>query len=149
MHKAVITAPLLLALTLALPSLVSASSLIPSQNYLARIGDNSPKELLSAFTRIEQLLVVETQLGEYAPVVMVLHGPEASIFLRKNYSQHKHLVDLAARLTAFGVVDIRVCETRMAALDEPLSGLMPFVSTVEFGPAEIDRLVGREGYLDF
>jgi intracellular sulfur oxidation DsrE/DsrF family protein len=69
--------------------------------------------------------------------------------MRDRYQKNKHLVDLAARLTAFNVVDIRVCETRMGVLGQPVSSLVPFVSTVPFGPAEVDRLVNEEEYLYF
>ena len=58
-------------------------------------------------------------------------------------------MDLAARLSAFKVVDIKVCRTWMGGqrLDE--SQLPPFVATVPFGPAEEKRLMEEENYVYF
>jgi len=125
------------------------SGLIAGSNYLARIGQDDPAELERVLGRIEQLFMIEASDQNYAPVVIVLHGPEVSVFLRENYRQYKHIVDQAARLTAFNVVDIRVCETRMGVLGADRKALVPFVGTVPFGPAEIERLTQNEGYLSF
>ncbi len=80
---------------------------------------------------------------------MVLHGPEVEIFSRYNYSRFKEIVDLAARLTAFGVIEINVCETRMGSMGLQPNHLFPFVGTVPFGPAEVSRLLEEEDYLYF
>ncbi len=147
-------AAVLIVLSL-MSSLVNAQDLAPKHdllfegNYLARIGNNSPEELERALVRIEQYFLADQPEGDYEPVVIVLHGPEVRLFMRDRYQKHKHIVDLAARLTAFNVVDIRVCETRMGVLGQPVSSLVPFVSTVPFGLAEIDRLVNDEQYLYF
>ncbi|BFM09033.1 acyl-CoA transferase [Halioxenophilus aromaticivorans] len=117
-------------------------------NYLARIGQNDPEELGRALDRIEQLFMVESAGGDYEPVVIVLHGPEVAVFQRQNYHQFKHIVDRAARLSAFNVVDIRVCETRLDVLGGAVDALVPFIGTVPYGPAEIERLTGA-GYLHF
>ncbi|WP_317933389.1 DsrE family protein [Halioxenophilus sp. WMMB6] len=126
-----------------------AVTLFAGQHWLAGVNSDSPAELEQLLLKIEQLFAMESEIGEYEPVVMVLHGPEVAIFLRSNYQQNKHLVDLAARLTAFNIVDIRVCETRLADLGEPREGLVPFVDTVPFGPAEINRLLNEEHYVNF
>lgn len=145
---------LLLVFGLLVP-LANSQELVPKYdllfegNYLARIGNNSPKELERALVRVEQYFLADQPEGDYQPVVIVLHGPEVRLFMRDRYQKNKHLVDLAARLTAFNVVDIRVCETRMGVLGQPVSSLVPFVSTVPFGPAEVDRLVNEEEYLYF
>lgn len=121
------------------------------ERYLARIGKNSPEDLERAFLRAEQLYFGYEKPKEspFSPVVMVLHGPEVGIFFDHNYERYKHLVDLAARLTAFGVVDIRVCLTRMKVMGEPPEVLVPFVGTVPFGPKEEKRLKKEENYLLF
>ncbi|MBK9426441.1 MAG: hypothetical protein IPN63_03190 [Gammaproteobacteria bacterium] len=80
---------------------------------------------------------------------MVLHGSEVAAFLRRNYRQYRSVIDLSARLTALGVVDIRICETRLRALGEEESALRPFVSTVPYGPGEIDRLCTQEKFSVF
>ncbi len=147
-------AALLLIFGLTAPSacsqeLVPKYDLLFEGNYLARIGNNSPEELERALVRIEQYFLADQPEGDYQPVVIVLHGPEVRLFMRDRYQKNKHLVDLAARLSAFDVIDIRVCETRMGVLGQLVSALVPFVSTVPFGPAEVDRLVNEEEYLYF
>lgn len=121
------------------------------ERYLARIGKNSPEDLERALLRAEQLYFgyENPKEGPFTPVVMVLHGPEVGIFFDHNYERYKHLVDLAARLTAFGVVDIRVCLTRMKVMGESPEVLVPFVGTVPFGPQEEKRLKKEENYLLF
>lgn len=124
-------------------------SLLSGENYLVRIGTDAPHDLERALIRIDQLFSAEINAVQYDPVVMVLHGPEVAIFLRDNYAEHKHLVDLAARLTAFGVLDIRVCETRMGVMGSSPQALVPFVGVVPFGPDEIEQLVDDQGYVYF
>ena len=82
-------------------------------------------------------------------VVMVLPGSEVAAFLRRNYRQYRSVIDLSARLSALGVVDIRICETRLRALGEDASALPPFVTTVPYGPAAIDRLLTQEKFSVF
>jgi intracellular sulfur oxidation DsrE/DsrF family protein len=56
---------------------------------------------------------------------------------------------LAATLSAFNVVDIRVCETSAKGLGLDLDTLFPFVDTVTYGPAEVVRLIEVEKYRYF
>ena len=67
----------------------------------------------------------------------MLHGDEINLFRRANYSQNQDLVDLAARLDAFRVIDVQVCETWMRTHQVRPEDLPPFVETVPYGP---DRL---------
>ncbi len=115
--------------------------------YLARIEKNSPEELERALKRAEMLFLEGTLKGQADPAIFVIHGPEVGVFFKDNYPKYRSLVDLAARLTAFKVIDIRVCETRIGVLGRERNVLMPFVGTVPFGPAEEQRLVDEEGYV--
>ncbi|WP_339673594.1 acyl-CoA transferase [Dasania marina] len=113
--------------------------------YLARIELHTAAELYALLQRSEQLFMLSQQT-QAVPVAFVLHGPEAEVFFRGQYSRHQNLVDLAAKLSAFNVVEIKVCKTWMAAhrLDE--QQLLPFVGTVHLGPAEEQRLLNQQGY---
>ncbi|NHO68192.1 acyl-CoA transferase [Aestuariicella hydrocarbonica] len=117
--------------------------------YLARLELNTAKELLGALKRAEMLFFDGSFQSQLPPATIVVHGPEVAVFFKHNYHKHKELVDLAARLSAFKVVDIRVCETRTGVLGYDLDALVPFVGTVPFGPDEVRRLVEDEGYLYF
>ncbi|WIO74503.1 acyl-CoA transferase [Porticoccaceae bacterium LTM1] len=114
--------------------------------YVARFGLNNPEDVNVALKRAEQIYQDSGLDDSLPPIIFIIHGPEAAIFLKENYSIYKEIVDRAARLSAFKVIDVKVCETRlgvMQALDKPLH---PFVGTVKLGPAEIERLRQEEQF---
>ncbi len=117
--------------------------------YLARVVPNSTESLHQALLRAEMLFLDGRLRGPLPPAVLVVHGPNVAAFFRQNYRQHKSLVDLAARLSAFQVIEIRVCETSTGELGQALDVLMPFVTTVTFGPDEVKRLTQQEGFVNF
>ena len=82
------------------------------------------------------------------PIIMILHGAEAGRFLRSGYPQNKAMVDLAAQLSAYGLLDVQICETWMRNNAYDRSELFPFISTVPFAPDEVQRLQD-EGYSEF
>lgn len=88
---------------------------------------------------------IEEVAGAEEPVVIVLHGREASAFTNMNYLENKNLVDRAARLDASDLIDVRMCATWMRRNDIELSDIPSFIDTVPFAPEEIRRLK-REGY---
>jgi intracellular sulfur oxidation DsrE/DsrF family protein len=118
--------------------------------YVAAIELHTTAELHAVLERADQLLVDGVALQtEPASVTFVLHGPEVRSLLRQNYLQNKATVDLAARLSALGVVDIKACETWMGGNGVNPDNLQPFVGTVNYGPSEVRRLVEEEGYIFF
>jgi intracellular sulfur oxidation DsrE/DsrF family protein len=135
---------------------LQAQTFIPAQaqdssaKYLAQIEVHTSKELYSLLSRAESLFDSgKFKAGVDTPVAFVLHGPEAESLLRVNYTDNKALVDLAARLTAFEVVDIKVCKTWMGGEGLDDSQLPPFIATVPLGPAEERRLMNEEDYVYF
>ena len=82
-------------------------------------------------------------------MVFVLHGPEAKGLLLSKYHKNQSVMDMAARLSAFELVDIRVCRTWMGGNGVDESDLPPFVTTVPYGPAEIERLLEQQNYVYF
>lgn len=119
-----------------------------SSLYIAQIQAHSIAEIETLMTRAEIVVDKVLQGERVEPVQFVLHGEEVRFFFRRNYTQNKALVDRAARLEAFNVIDIKVCETWMRVNNEGLGELYPFVGTIPLGPAEERRLVS-EGYLYF
>lgn len=117
--------------------------------FLAEITVNSPEEVEQALRRAEQLFEQGAVDDATGPATFILYGPEVSIFLKENYQQHKTIVDLAARLSAFQVVDIRVCEIRLGMMGRDKEAIHPFVGTVPYGPGEVDRLIKEEHYRYF
>ncbi len=128
---------------------IPALGAIEAGGLLAHIQLNSPSELKSALERAEVLYQEGKIRKDDNPVAFVLHGPEVSVFLKQNYSANQTLVDLAAKLSALNVIDVKVCQTRLGMLEQTESDLAPFVGTVPFGPAEVSRLVNDEEYIYF
>jgi hypothetical protein len=77
---------------------------------------------------------------------LVLHGPEIDIFARRNYGKFQPLVDLAARLDAANIIDVKMCVTEMQLRDIGKEDIPAFIDLVPFGPDEEVRL-RRRGYV--
>ena len=120
-----------------------------SPRYVAQIQLHTAAELFLLLKRSESLFNDGNYLREGAtPIQFVLHGPEARAFLLSNYDANRELVDLAAKLSAFQVVEVRVCKVWMGGESIDESELPPFVGTVSYGPDEKMRL-RSQGYVDF
>lgn len=145
-----------LAVALLLGSVVNAQTinLIQSDSkspgkYLAQIELNTTAELYDLLRRAERLGDAHYDRTAVEPVVFVLHGPEAKAFLKENYRANKHVVDLAARLTALNWVRIDVCEAWLGGNHLQVEHLQPFVGTVPFAADEMRRLLEAERYQYF
>jgi uncharacterized protein len=121
--------------------------------YVARIDLNKPGQIAEALRRAEAHFQSEhyyDSLNSSAgPIAFVIFGPDVAMFFRQDYATHKSTVDLAARLSSLGVIDIRVCQVSSKAIGLDRSDLLPFVSPVDFGPAELKRLLEEEDYSFF
>lgn len=106
------------------------------------------EELKVLFDRAEELAMTPRPPGEEASVVLVLHGPEVEFFSISNYEKYRDIVDQAARLDAFDVVDVKICQTMMEISGIPRDDIPSFIDQVPLGSAEVERLV-REGYVYF
>ena len=122
----------------------SVLDISPAPNgYLARILNDSPEEITAALKRAEDLHKLGNFDAAADPLVIVLHGHEVEVFFKDEYSKYQEIVDLAAKLSALGVVDVRVCETQTGVLGRSPANLHSFISTVPFGPSEVRRLLNR------
>jgi intracellular sulfur oxidation DsrE/DsrF family protein len=120
-----------------------------ADGYVARILNDSPEEVANALERVEKLYS-EGRLPQSAnPIAIILHGPEVEIFFKDNYEEYKRIVDLAARLSAFGVVDVRVCETQSGIMGRGRSSIHSFIGTVPFGPTAVKQLLDQQNYVYF
>jgi len=117
------------------------------QKFVAQLHANTPQELADLLDRAESWAKQSKTYPKY-PIAIVLHGPEVDVFIKKNYGQYQSLVDQAAKLDAFKVVDIKICERWMGFNNIDRDQLPPFVDTVPFGPAEEERLI-EAGYQSF
>jgi intracellular sulfur oxidation DsrE/DsrF family protein len=118
------------------------------QGMVLDVSVHSLDELLVLLDRAEELAMRPQPQGEKAGVVLVLHGPEVEFFAISNYPRYKDVVDQAARLDAFDVVDVKICRSMMERLGVGVDDIPAFIEQVPYGPGEVERLV-REGYVYF
>ncbi|CAH0992799.1 hypothetical protein SIN8267_02936 [Sinobacterium norvegicum] len=130
--------PLVLALLLSFNAVVVQAQTPPP--YLADIRLHTAVELSQLLQRAD-VLYSQGQLADdaAAPITFILHGEEGRAFLQNNYQQHHMLVDLAAKLTALNIVQIRVCKTWLGSQGLMPEQLVPFVGTVENGPRAVSE----------
>lgn len=114
----------------------------------ADIRVHTPAEVVRVLERLEDVAATDAGFPSHDPVVLVLHGDEAAAFTRENYRMYKDAVDRAARLEAFGLLDVRICEQWMQSRGVMQTDLPSFVDTVADGMAE-ERRLEREGYVRF
>ncbi len=139
-----------LVLAGAFPRIGLAQQSAEQNRYLAEIVLHTEEEFRGVLQRAEELLLAgEVEQQGQPQVAFVLHGPEVYLLLKQNYRDHREVVDLAARLSALGVVDIKVCRTWMGGNSVREEELQPFVTTVPFALAETRRLLEEEGYIRF
>lgn len=119
--------------------------LLQSKVFL-QISPDGRKDLEALFHALEDSVAAGESQNE--PVIIVLHGPEALPFIRRNYLEHQSLVDRAAKLQAFNRIELRMCETWMRNNGFDEGDLLPFVGTVPLAPAEVERLE-RDGYVPY
>lgn len=100
------------------------------------------------FDRAEQLAMRPQAQGVDDSIVLVLHGPEVEFFSIKNYDKYKDIVDQAARLDAFDVVDVKICQSMMGLRGVARDDIPAFIEQVPVGPDEVEQLV-QEGYVTF
>jgi intracellular sulfur oxidation DsrE/DsrF family protein len=118
------------------------------QKLQANVALHTLEELKKLLLQAEKIANGETQYNTEEPIAVVLHGEEIKAFVRSNYRSNKELVDLAARLDAFNVIDVKVCKRWMGANGIMANQLPPFVEPVPYGMGEIERLQ-KAGYAYF
>lgn len=133
------------------PTATIAAEVIPEpvsgSRYQAVIILHTEQELRDFLQRADAFAGKSNyQSGE--PVELVLYGDEIALFVRNHYRENKPLVDLAARLDAFNVVDLKVCSQWLGKEGIQTADLPSFLQPVDDGPAEIQRLQ-QAGYASF
>jgi len=112
------------------------------------ISVHTLEELRVLLDRAEEVAMRPQAQGEEASVVLVLHGPEVEFFSIRNYAKYKDIVDQAARLDAFDVVDVKICQTMLDMQGIERNDIPSFIEQVPLGPDEVERL-RQQGYVSF
>ena len=116
-----------------------------ARSYL-EVSPNNEADLDSLLMAIEETLSEDA--FTQSPVVVILHGEEARSFTRGKYLEKKGLVDRAAMLSAYDLIDVRMCQTWMNENDIKQSDIPPFIETVPYAPEEIERLK-EQGFIPY
>jgi intracellular sulfur oxidation DsrE/DsrF family protein len=119
---------------------------IDNTQYLFDVSDHSPEELEALLNRAEEIRETHAEGYDDLDIVLILHGPDINIFRQENYNKHKPVVDLAAKLDAFEIIDMKICETSMSSMGIERSEVPAFIESVPYAPDELRRL-GEEGYI--
>jgi intracellular sulfur oxidation DsrE/DsrF family protein len=137
--------------TVAVESFSSAASApvaqSPERHYFFDVYGHSADEIKALLERARdtyESVPVETR--DDLRIAMVLHGPDVEFFARRNYDQYRDIVDMAAQLDAFGLIDMKVCAASASSRGIDNDEFPPFIEIVPYGPAEISRLE-EEGYI--
>lgn len=121
--------------------------IIENKSYLFDVSDHSIDELEALLTRAEEVSQAQSPDYEDLKIVMVIHGPDIEWFTQQNFEHNRQLIDLAARLDAYDIIDMKVCEKTMTARGVDREDIPSFIESVPYAPTEIkDRL--REGYIN-
>lgn len=120
---------------------------IENKSYLFDVSDHTIEELEALLIRAEEVSQTHPADFEDLQIVMILHGPDVDWFTHQNYEYNHKLVDLAARLDAYDVIDMKVCETTMQKRGVAKDDLPAFIESVPYAPVEIDKLL-HNGYIN-
>ncbi len=128
--------------------LIFASSSAWAEGQFIDIYPKSAEEISLILDAVDEQLL-NPPAEPVPPIIMMLHGKEAERFLKSHYAQNQSLVDQSARLSAFGLIDVKICETWLRRNNHGLDELFPFIGTVPYGAGELERLEQDEGYVEF
>lgn len=121
---------------------------IGNKRYLYDISEHDIDDLKLLLQRADEITQAGGDNLDKLEIVMILHGPDIGWFTLDNYDDNKDLVDLAKKLDAFDIIDLKVCETTMKSMSIGRNQLPSFIESIPYAPDELNRLT-REGYTHF
>jgi len=120
---------------------------IENKSYLFDVTDHSIEELEALLVRAEEVSQTHPKDFEDLEIVMIIHGPDIDLFTSQNYEQNKQLIDLASRLDAYDVIDMKVCEKTMSLRGVERQDIPSFIESVPYAPIEIKQRL-QDGYIN-
>lgn len=126
---------------------ITTGAEIENKSYLFVVKDHSIDELEALLIRAEEVSQAQPKDFEDLEIVMVIHGPDLDFFTTQNHEKNGPLLDVAARLDAVNVIDMKVCETTMSMRGIERHDIPAFIETVPFAPTEIKER-REQGYIN-
>lgn len=116
--------------------------------YFFDVHGHTADEIMALLDRAKDTYdSLPADLQDALSIAMVLHGPDVEFFATTNYARYRELVDLAAKLDAFGFIDLKVCAASVRSRGLETDRFPPFIELVPYGPAEVSRLEST-GYVE-
>ena len=142
--------PAMVEMGVANPAVTSVTKSSPnSEDNQRRAYDivlHTPEQIFELLQHTEQIASAPRSATEQASIAMVLHGPEIDFFSIENYPRYKDIVDLAARLDAYNVIEVKMCQTMMRKRGLKNENVPGFIELVPYAPEELEKL-RRSGYV--
>ena len=135
------------AATIEIEAIENSQFNIGNTQYLFDVSDHSPEELEALLFRAEEIRDTHAEGFEHLEIALALHGSDIDIFRQENYSRHKPLVDLAAKLDAFEIIDMKICQRTMSDMGVERSEVPAFIETVPYAANELKGLT-EDGYIN-
>jgi uncharacterized protein len=121
--------------------------IIENKSYLFDVTDHSIEEFQALLLRAEEVSQARSDEFRDLEIVMIIHGPDIDWFTHKNYEHNRQLIELAARLDAYDIIDMKVCEKTMTERDVGKEDLPHFIESVPYAPTEINQRL-QDGYIN-
>src|SRR5690606_6658752 len=109
-----------------------------SARYLFVLEDHSEEELEALLRRADEVARTSLDRFDRLDIALVVHGPSVRLFTGGD--DNRELVDLAAKLAAFDVVDVKICRESLKAEGISEGRVPSFIEAVPSAPDEIARL---------
>ena len=120
---------------------------IENKSYLFDVTEHSLSELEALLARAEEVTQSNSSEHDDLEIVMIIHGPDIEWFTQQNYAHNQKLIDLAARLDAYDIIDMKVCEKTMSHHGVEREDIPEFIDTVPYAPIEIENRLS-DGYIN-
>ncbi|NNL99667.1 MAG: DsrE family protein [Gammaproteobacteria bacterium] len=120
----------------------------PDARYYFDVTGHTPDEIAELLRRAEELHESAAGDQQEVSVAFVLHGPDVDLFARENYARYRDVVDLAAKLDAFGVLDFKACARTAQRRGLGDAAFPDFIELVPYAPDYIEELEA-DGYVSF
>ena len=122
------------------------STLNDGKNYVYDIVVHTPEQIYEVLQHADKISAAPRSGMNRASISMVLHGPEIDIFSIENYPKYREIVDLAAKLDAYNIIEVKMCQTMMRKRGLKNGSVPGFIELVPYAPEELEKLRQR-GYV--
>jgi intracellular sulfur oxidation DsrE/DsrF family protein len=113
---------------------------LPHGKYVVDVVLHSYEEIDQLLNKAEEHALRPRPADQHAAIAIVLHGPEIDLFSIRNYQKYQSLVDKAARLDAYNIIDVKMCQTTMRKRGLRNQDVPGFIELVPYAPEEIEQL---------